>query len=82
MTMLSVRREVGEFRKRYKWMALCVLPTQPNLALLKNSPITSYSMLPLSRFACHGSRPMFVMRLTPGAAGSVAKPVACSSELT
>jgi penicillin-binding protein 2 len=25
MTMLSVRREVGEFRKRYKWMALCVL---------------------------------------------------------
>ncbi len=23
--MLSVRREVGEFRKRYKWMALCVL---------------------------------------------------------
>ncbi len=25
MTMLSVRREVGEFRKRYKWMALFVL---------------------------------------------------------
>ena len=25
MTMLSVRREVGEFRKRYKWMALAVL---------------------------------------------------------
>jgi penicillin-binding protein 2 len=25
MTMLSVRREVGEFRKRYKWMALCVV---------------------------------------------------------
>jgi penicillin-binding protein 2 len=25
MTLLSVRREVGEFRKRYKWMALCVL---------------------------------------------------------
>jgi penicillin-binding protein 2 len=24
MTMLSVRREVGEFRKRYKWMALFV----------------------------------------------------------
>ena len=24
MTMLSVRREVGEFRKRYKWMALAV----------------------------------------------------------
>ena len=22
MTLLSVRREVGEFRKRYKWMAL------------------------------------------------------------
>lgn len=25
MTMLSVRREVGEFKKRYKWMALFVL---------------------------------------------------------
>jgi len=25
MTMLSVRREVGEFRKRYKWMALFVV---------------------------------------------------------
>ena len=25
MTLLSVRREVGEFRKRYKWMALVVL---------------------------------------------------------
>ncbi len=25
MTMLSVRREVGEFRKRYKWMVLAVL---------------------------------------------------------
>ena len=25
MTLLSVRRELGEFRKRYKWMALCVL---------------------------------------------------------
>jgi penicillin-binding protein 2 len=25
MTMLSVRREVGEFKKRYKWMALVVL---------------------------------------------------------
>jgi penicillin-binding protein 2 len=25
MTMLSVRREVGEFRKRYKWMVLFVL---------------------------------------------------------
>src|SRR5689334_2885251 len=24
MTLLSVRREVGEFRKRYKWMALAV----------------------------------------------------------
>ena len=24
MTFLSVRREVGEFRKRYKWMALAV----------------------------------------------------------
>ena len=27
MTMLSVRREVGEFRKRYKWMALFVVAT-------------------------------------------------------
>jgi penicillin-binding protein 2 len=27
MTMLSVRREVGEFKKRYKWMALVVLAT-------------------------------------------------------
>src|SRR5687767_3858867 len=25
MTLLSVRREIGEFRKRYKWMALVVL---------------------------------------------------------
>lgn len=25
MTLLSVRREVGEFRKRYKWMALVVI---------------------------------------------------------
>jgi penicillin-binding protein 2 len=25
MTLLSVRREVGEFRKRYKWMALAVV---------------------------------------------------------
>ena len=25
MTLLSVRREVGEFRKRYKWMALFVM---------------------------------------------------------
>lgn len=27
MTLLSVRREVGEFKKRYKWMALVVLLT-------------------------------------------------------
>lgn len=27
MTMLSARREVGEFRKRYKWMALVVVLT-------------------------------------------------------
>ena len=25
MSLLSVRREVGEFRKRYKWMALAVV---------------------------------------------------------
>ncbi len=25
MTLLSVRREVGEFKKRYKWMALVVI---------------------------------------------------------
>jgi penicillin-binding protein 2 len=27
MTMLSMRREVGEFRKHYKWMALVVVIT-------------------------------------------------------
>ena len=27
MSLLSVRREVGEFKKRYKWMALVVLLT-------------------------------------------------------
>lgn len=27
MTLLSVRREVGEFKKRYKWMALVVVAT-------------------------------------------------------
>ena len=25
MNLLSVRREVGEFKERYKWMALCVV---------------------------------------------------------
>jgi penicillin-binding protein 2 len=32
MTLLSVRREVGEFRKRYKWMALFVVLSMTGVA--------------------------------------------------
>ncbi|HEX2679472.1 MAG TPA: penicillin-binding transpeptidase domain-containing protein, partial [Polyangiales bacterium] len=52
MTMLSVRREVGEFRKRYKWMALFVLVSM--LALVVR--LTQLQIVEHDRWAAEAQR--------------------------